>query len=122
MNFDLSTVLIFHKRSILFSRENAYHEHVLHFDGATMQNGGYNRGDLDGTAVPHLPAARFNHVTLQRRHHNSLLLQQASLAHIGLHLGDVDRWHHGPSGGVDELGEHRNDLACRHNEGGRIET
>lgn len=89
----------------------AHLEHVLHFDDATVQDGGAHWRDLDGAAVPRLPAFGAHHVAGQRAHHSALLLHGAA-GDEGLRLDDVGFGHHGSGGGVVKLCKHGYDLAC----------
>lgn len=95
----------------------AHLERVLHFDDATVQDGGAHRGDLDGPAVPRLPALGAHDVAAERAHHGALLLHGAA-GDERLRLDDVGFGHHGAGGGVVELGEHGDHLAC--GEGARV--
>lgn len=76
-----------------------------------MKDGGTHGGDLDGAAVPRLPAFGAHHVAGQRAHHGALLLHGAA-GDEGLRLDDVGFGHHGPGGRVVELCKHGDDLAC----------
>lgn len=76
-----------------------------------MQDGGAHWRDLDGAAVPRLPAFGAHHVAGQRAHHSALLLHGAA-GDEGLRLDDVGFGHHGSGGGVVKLCEHGYDLAC----------
>ena len=94
-----------------------YLQHVLHFDDAAVQDGRAHGRDLDGAAVPGLPASPGHRVPAQRGHHGALLLQGAP-GDEGLRLRDVGLGHHGAGGGVVELGEHGDHLACAEKGGG----
>lgn len=89
----------------------AHLEHVLHFDDATVQDGGTHWRDLDGSAVPCLPAFSAHDVSAERAHHSSLLLHGAA-SDERLCLDDVGFGHHRPGGGVVKLSKHRYHLAC----------
>jgi len=87
----------------------AHLEHVLHFDDAALQDGGAHGGDLDGAAVPRLPAPGAHDVAGQHADHRVLLLHGAA-GDERLRLGDVRFGHDGPGGRVVELREHGDHL------------
>lgn len=93
-------------------RPEAHLEHVLHFDDATVQDGGTHWWDLDGSAVPRLPAFRAHYVAAERAHHSTLLLHGAA-SDERLDLDDVGFGHHRSGGRVVKLRKHRYHLACR---------
>lgn len=92
-------------------RPEAHLEHVLHFDDATVQDGGTHRWDLDGSAVPRLPAFSGHDVAAERAHHGALLLRGAA-SDEGLRLHDVGLGHHRSGGSVVKLRKHGYHLAC----------
>lgn len=48
---------------MLTTSQLTHPEHVFNFDDATLQDGGADRGDFDGSTVPRLPAASADYVT-----------------------------------------------------------
>ena len=92
-------------------RPEAHLEHVLHFDDATVQDGGTHWWDLDGSAVPRLPALGAHHVAAQCADHSALLLHGPA-SDERLRLDDVGFGHHRSRGRVVKLGKHGDHLAC----------
>lgn len=92
-------------------RPEAHLQHVLHFDDATVQDGGTHWWDLDGSAVPRFPAFGTHDVAAQRAHHRTLLLHGAA-GDEGLRLDDVGFGHHRSGGRVVKLCKHGYHLAC----------
>lgn len=92
-------------------RPQTHLEHVLHFDDATLEDGGTNWRDLDGTPLPGVTAARSHYVSAQSGHYGLLLLQGAPRDE-GLSLSDVSLGHHGSGSGVVELGKDWNHFTC----------
>lgn len=89
----------------------AHLEHVLHFDDATVQDGGTHWWDLDGSAVPRLPAFSAHDVAAQCAHHGTLLLHGAA-SDERLGLDDVGSGHHRSGRSVVKLRKHGYHLAC----------
>lgn len=86
-------------------------EHVLYFDDATLEDRGPHRWDLDGTAMPGLPASGSYNVTTQGGYHRALLFNCAA-SDEGLRLRDVGSGHDRSRGRIVELRKNRYHLAC----------
>lgn len=86
-------------------------KHVLHFDDTALKDGGTDWRDLDGAAVPGLPASRSHHISTQGGY-NGLLLLHGAPCDEGLCLGDVSLGHHRSGGGVVKFSEDRNHFTC----------